>query len=249
MLNLKSTISYFLAFLVSGLITTQAQEQTSETNSLKPGAWALQFGISNLLTLTSFQGATISVKYQTSATNAWRAGVSIYGNTSTSTNIQTPIQGDTVSNTSSLNNFTIYENVMVKVQYIWYANSEGIIHFYSGAGPIVGYGKSTSDYQTINFNGRLSTINSNNNITNNSSDTWSIGASGVIGVEYFPTRVFSLHAEYGNYLTYQSSKNKSTTREISNYGITNTEGTDGSGSSHGWSLSYGNVYFGLSVYF
>jgi len=249
MITLKSISLYLLALSVSGIITTQAQEQTSETNSLKPGAWALQFGIASFLSLTSFQGGTISVKYQTTTTNAWRAGVSIYGNTSTSTNIQTPIQGDTVSNTSSLNNSTSYENVMAKVQYIWYANSEGIIHFYSGIGPIVGYNHSTNDYQTINLNGALNTVNSSNQITNNSTDTWSVGASGVIGVEYFPARVFSLHAEYGNYLAYQSSKNKSTTRNINNYGSTDTRGTDGSGSSHGWSFNYGGTLFGLSVYF
>ena len=70
MITLKSTSRYFLALLVSGFCLTQAQEQTVETSSLKPGAWALEFGISSNFTLVSFQGASISAQHHTSATNA-----------------------------------------------------------------------------------------------------------------------------------------------------------------------------------
>ena len=64
--TLKSTLLHLLALIASGFYLTQAQEQTTEANLLKPNAWALQFGIFSNFTLSSFQGGTISAKYQSS---------------------------------------------------------------------------------------------------------------------------------------------------------------------------------------
>ena len=73
------------------------------------------------------------------------------------------------------------------------------------------------------------------NIQNTSGtiNTWSIGASGIVGVEYFPVKVFSLHAEYNVNLTYQQEKSESKVSTSSNesgasyYGSNNSGGTMG----------------------
>jgi hypothetical protein len=247
--TLKSTPLYLFALLISGFSLVQAQEQATETNSLKPGAWSLDFGVASFFTLTSFQGTTLSAKYQTSTINAWRAGISINGNTQTGTSLQLPIPGDTLSNTNSNNSSNASETVLLRVQYLWYSNSESIIHLYTGVGPIVGYSHTLNDQQNIYHNGSLSNNTWTNQFTNTSVNSWSIGASAVVGVEYFPVRVFSLHAEYNNNLTYQQQKSESTTNSTNNNGSANAYGTNSSGITHGWAFNYGGIYFGLSVYF
>jgi hypothetical protein len=247
--TLKSTSLHLLAVLIFGFSSTQAQDQATETNSLKPGAWSLDFGITSFFTLTSFQGTTLSAKYQISSTNAWRAGISINGNTQTGTSLQLPIQGDTITNTNSTNTSNASETVLLKVQYLWYANSESVIHLYTGVGPIVGYSHSLNNQQNIYHNGSPSINTWSNQFTNTSTNSWSAGASGVIGVEYFPMKVFSLHAEYNNNLTYQQQKTQGTTNSTSNYSSVNVYGSNSSGTTHGWAFAYGGIYLGLSVYF
>jgi len=249
MITQKSIFQILLSLIIFGFSLTHAQDQATEQNSLKPGAWALEFGISSLITLTSFQGTTISVQYQTSTTNAWRAGITINGTTQTGTGLQLPIPADTLTNTNSSNNSNSLENVLLKVQYLWYTNPENIIHFYTGIGPIIGYNHSLNDQQSIYRNGSVGNNTVNDQITNTSTNTWSAGASGVVGVEYFPARVFSLHAEYGNNLTYQQQKTETTTRSTNYYATTYATGYDFSGTTHGWTFNNGSVYFGLSVYF
>jgi hypothetical protein len=252
MITLKSTPLYLIALLILGINSTHAQEQTTETNSLKPGAWALQFGISNNFTLSSFQGATISAKYQSSATNAWRAGVTINASSGNNTSLQSPIQDDTISNLSSSNGSSTTESVSLKVQYIWYVNMEGMTHFYTGVGPLIAYNHYYNNQQSSGS----SNYSSNNewNIQNSSttSNSWSVGASAAAGVEYFPVHVFSLHAEYGASLAYQQQKAEATSRSAnnySNYSNAISTGTNTSSSSHGWALNNANLSFGLSVYF
>jgi len=246
--TLKTTFLYFLALLITGFASTQAQEQAPETNSLKPGAWSLDFGIGSLFTLTSFQGTTLSAKYQTSTTNAWRAGITINGNTQSGASLQQPIPGDTISSTNSTNTSYASETVLLKVQYLWYTNSESIIHLYTGVGPVFGYGHSLNNQQSIFHSGSPTTNTWTNQFTNTSNNSWSAGASAVLGVEYFPVKVFSLHAEYNNNLTYQEQKTKSTTNSTSNYSGANINGSNSSGSTHGWTFTYGGIFFGLSVY-
>jgi hypothetical protein len=249
MTTLKSASLYLLALLISGFCSTQAQEQAVETNSLKPGVWALEFGIGSNFTLVSFQGASISAKYHTSATNAWQAGITVNGNAQNGSSLQLPVLGDTITSGNSSVNSNNSENVSLKVQYLCYANSESIIHFYTGAGPIVGYSHSLTSQQSFNDNSSPSHNMWNIQNTSRTADTWSIGASGIVGAEYFPAKVFSLHAEYNVNLTYQQQKSESKMSTISNDGGANYYGSNGSGGSHGWTLGSGGVSFGLNVYF
>jgi hypothetical protein len=249
MITLKSTSVTIISLLILGLFSTQAQEQAAETNSLKPGIWALQFGISSNFTLSSFQGTTISAKYQTSTTNAWRAGITLYGNTSSDTRQQAPIQLDSFSRSSSTNGANSSENIVLRVQYLWYINSDGITHFYTGLGPRFGYNHLRSTEQNIYGYGFSSSYIWTNETSTETSNTWSLGASAVAGVEYFPSKMFSLHAEYNSYLIFEQQKTESTSQSTNNSNINYFGPGKTSGNSHQWMLSNGGVSFGLSVYF
>ena len=61
--------------------SSPAQSQSSDSNSLKDGIWALQFGITGNFTLISFQGSTIGALYRISEKNAIRGGITINGYT------------------------------------------------------------------------------------------------------------------------------------------------------------------------
>ena len=76
-----------------------------------------------------------------------------------------------------------------------------------------------------------------------------LGASAVAGVEYFPVRVFSLHAEYSVSLAYQQQKAGSTSRSANNYNNINITDTNTSSNIRSWAFNNGNLLFGISVYF
>ena len=197
----------------------------------------------------SFQGAAISARYHTSTTNAWQVGITVNGNTQNGSSLQLPVPGDTSTSGISTTNSTNSETISLKVQHLWYANSESIIHFYTGAGPIVGYTHSENGQQNINDNSSPSHNMYTIGNTSGTANTWSIGASGIAGVEYFPAKVISLHAEYNVNLTYQQESSTSKTYSVNNYGGANYYGSNNSGGYHGWTLGSGGVSFGLSVYF
>src|SRR5262245_23591102 len=64
-----------VVLLVVVVGTSSGQE--ARPNPLAPGVWALEFGIGQNFTLTTFNGATIAVKRQSSARTALRAGLTL----------------------------------------------------------------------------------------------------------------------------------------------------------------------------
>ena len=248
MITLKSTPSFLLILLVSVCLPTKAQEQTAELNALKPGAWALEFAIGSNFTLSAFQGSSISVKYLTSNTNAWRAGITISGVSLDNTNLSLPIQADTNTNSVSNSGSSSSEGVTLKVQYLWYFNTEGITHFYTGLGPRFDYSHNHTDQQNIIKTSSLTNVVWTNQTTSGTTNSWSVGASAIAGVEYFPAKLFSLHAEYSVSLINQRLKTESTTQVLTNSSNIYSNNKT-SGSTTQWVLSNGPVSFGLSVYF
>src|SRR5271157_4544368 len=102
----KVRLPFLFLISMSMYFCSQAQDASSECNSLKEGAWALQFGIASNFTLTSFQGTTIAAKYQLSEKNAIRGGLTIngsanYGNSSASGSISDTSYGTVPENSSS----------------------------------------------------------------------------------------------------------------------------------------------------
>lgn len=243
------TQKYWFTCLIIALIafysSSLAQNQSSDTTSLKKGVWALQFGISANFTLTSFQGKTLSAAYYLSDRNAVRGGVSISGNSNEGTASTTVIENDTSNGIVPGTNSTNSQSISFILQYIRYVNQSRPIHFYVGLGPSVSYSYSKSSADNSSQYTQRTWVR----LTNSSSSTqWSIGAIGSVGIEWFPSPWFSLRAEYGENIQYQWLRTVSAREYTSNDTSYIPSRTDNSGTTKGWSFGSSSINFGLSVY-
>jgi len=231
---------------------SQAQTQSLDSTSVKEGIWALQFGIANSFTLTSFQGATIGAKYQLSDKNAIRGGITISGSTNDGTSSNSGSIDDTSYGSTPGSNSTKSANVSFVLQYLWYMNPNGPVHFYTGLGPLVSYTYSKTSvnspylynaYDAGSYRGYWE-----HQIGTSNSTQWGVGGSGVVGVEWFASRWLSIHADYNESVQYRWGSNSSSQDNSSTYPNYISSHTDSSGKSKGWTLSSSGVAFGLNIY-
>jgi len=210
--------------------TTAAQE--SRPNPLAPGAWALEFGIGQNFTLTSFNGATIAVKKLHSERTAFRAGLTV----SLSTNDQSSSTSDTLGYQSQTDRDGY--GLSFGLDWLRYLRPDSKWSFYTGLGPAVNlnHSKETSYSQRSNFDAG----------TSSSQSGWGAGINGFFGAEWFVSRTIGVHAEYLLSAGYGSSTTE--TERFASYPNTVIHNTD-KRESHGWSVSSGFVRFGLSAYF
>ncbi len=80
----KFITNQLLCLLLATAYSAIWAQEPPEKESSKPGRQALQFEVGRNLSLSDFQGSTLSYRRQTSATSAWQIGVSLSGNFSTS---------------------------------------------------------------------------------------------------------------------------------------------------------------------
>ena len=249
----KIIVAASLSLLLAVSCNVDAQTQPADSNSLKPGAWAFQFGITSNFTLTSFQGTTLALAYHTSDHSALRAGITLSGNLTDGTDLQNSVQGDTNQHQASGDNTSHSVNVTAILQQIWYANPQDVIHMYFGVGPSISYSYSkttrlqnalTSE-QTFYSTGYYWTqLNSSSSTTQ-----VGIGARGVAGLEWFPVRWFSIRAEYSEGIQYQWTTNKTTAQGTTSAPSIASTSVSDKGSSKGWALNAYGVSFGASIYF
>ena len=195
--------------------------------SPKDSSWALQFQISQNFSLSGFQGTTISIKRQFNPNNAIRLGLSLsLGGSST---------GDTLGSLSISDH-----DVGLNCQWLFYLRKLDAVSFFVGFGPQVEFrGTTTENDFKLSDTSRA--------FDRNTLSDWGIGASGFIGVEWFFSQGFSLHAEYGlsflystetqeviSSITYSSGRTYSLTDEVS---VTS------------WRFASNGVKLGLSVFF
>ncbi len=179
----KTVGTFSFLVLLSGII--QAQTQPADSNSLKPGAWAFQFGVAGNFTLTSFQGATLALKYHYTESNAVRAAITINGTFTDGSGLQKGLQYDSISTTASNDNSTHSAGLSLIVQYLWYMNPRDVIHLYVGVGPAVSY---SHDSRTENRNALTSADQFYSSgyywthlKTTSTSNQWALGLRGVGG--------------------------------------------------------------------
>ncbi len=242
----KISKSYLYLFIVSLTISfaSIARCQTSDSTSLREGAWALQFGIASNFTLTSFQGTTISAKYQLSARNALRGGVTISGNSSNGSSALSGTEADTSIGSTSGSSHSSGQTISFVAQYLWYLNPSGPVHFYTALGPSLSYSysQSHSDNPEDQENYLYHYIYSS------SSAQHAAGVTGSAGVEWFACQWLSIRAEYNESIQYQWGSSTSSTDYSSTYVGYVPYSSENSGTSKGWSLSYSSVGFGVSIY-
>lgn len=213
----------------SGFSQENKTASDSRNNSLRKGAWAMQFRISNNFTLSDFQGAVISIKRHQSDRSALRLGLSLDLNIEDGDETDYFFWNDTLV-TAILNSDRDKQYIQIDLQYLRYPNPEKSINLFFGFGPLF----------------RFSRAYSNDNLTNSRDvqknsihrkTTWAVGMSALTGVEWFILHYLSIHAEYAIEATY--TRDTSYDQEINKI----------IGHSDSGDFKSRNLLFGISAYF
>ena len=205
--------------LTSSTVVAGAAEydDSSRVNSLRAGSWSLDFQISYDFQLTSFEGSALSIKRHHSSRTAFRLGVG-FGLEYTEEDLVQQSTGADTTFTSQESDEDFDGRLDVTLEYLNYPNAGSKVSAYWGAGPLV----------------RL--------IYDNKEHALGLGAVAVMGVEWFPARAVSLHAEYGLIAAYMWSQ--------TGWGSTpEVRVVDGTRTTEMWAFGARPVLFGLSVYF
>lgn len=227
----------FLCMLLAASALAQESEEArnNRNNSLTEGAWAFQFEIVGdlfNLDLRNLYGTTLAVKKHTSNSSALRIGLGLGFNLSDQDRTSEQ-DGETVNQLDIDRNS---QSVNIVIQKIFYPAPTADVNLFYGLGPKVGFSheKNTNEYQ------------SPTRVIKHEEYSWSVGVSGVLGVEWFPTRSISLLAEYGSNLQYSWQK------QTSKHLLPDYNDTDLSVSevkTKSFSIGTSSVKVGLSVYF
>ena len=221
---MKNIIIAFILLLSISLTYTQSIDSSGiEKNSLEKHSWSLQFAAGSNLSIQSFDGLMFSLKYHFTNKSAIRFGIGVLINSHNSVQ-QTPIGSVPLKNDN--------ENISFVASYLIYPKP-GKFNFYFGIGPRFGYNHNLE--QGINYDDSL------NNKDINETRSWSVGLQFNFGLEWFPTKYFSLFAEYIAYGTYGK------TNTIYKYGDIPQD--DENTSETNWYFNGTTARLGLSVYF
>lgn len=190
-------IKVLIAVFCFALMTAQiaaAQEGESETsgpeNSLRKGAWALQFEIKYLLDIEAFQGFAISGKRHLSDRRAVRLGMGIWlSSSSNDSRYSNPSQGAPPTTRERLEDFTKLD---LTSQYILYPSTQKNMNLYLGAGPLIRFVLDDSKAKLVSHDS--TDILLDQDISRRYS--WTLGLSIVLGVEWFAAKDISFHGEY-----------------------------------------------------
>ncbi len=199
-------VIYFATMVVP---IASAQEGESDVpapkHSLKDGAWALQFQLGSAFSRRGYDGIVISAKYHLSKGSAIRLGIDINGDINfggNTTHRGTP--PDDTLYTSSRNTMNV-EGIELISEYIKYTQIDPKLHFFLGTGPTFGFSYFKSKREVwFTYLPEPKRRTYTSNVYN-----WSLGISGVLGAEWFPTKRISFIAEYGVSFDYRYQIRKS----------------------------------------
>lgn len=216
----------FLIFLLLAIIVVPVQ---ARDNSLEEGKKALQFGVNDNFTLSSFQGSVLSLKKHTSDGSAWRLGLSL--TLDLGDNDYSWWENDSLVIDNGDNDI---QKVGFDLQRIFYPNPDNDINLYYGLGPTLTY-----DYRKSKSFSSSSSVLSQTRTDR----SWRVGGKIILGVEWFAGKSISLNAEYGTSLLYRYRKY---TTEIL-YASGTVRGSESK--SNTFQLAPSSVRLGLSAYF
>lgn len=197
------------------------------------GKYALQFQVGPNFQLLSFNGTTISFKYQNTKSSALRFGITVNGSSNNSDYNAKYSDGDSIhSGSDQVERYGITLNA----QYLFCDNIIENIFFYYGGGPSVGlsYSRDMANmYYPLNNDGI-------NNTSQTRASGWNAGISAACGVEWLITKRFSLSGEYGLSFSYSSS--------LTAYSYP-SQNVNVEYKTFGYSVSGSSVKLGMSIYF
>lgn len=224
-MNANRIVITALLALFFMLSWSSAPVQAQDKHSLKAGQKALQFQVDDFLRLSSFRGASISVKKHTSDNGAWRLGIGLgYGNGNEK---RTDLVADTVYRDTDNDSYS-FDISLERLFYGYVAERSGM---FVGLGPAIGFGgyNAENPYRREEIE----------------SDSFNAGLRMTAGFEWFPTKRMSLTVEYDLRLYYLY--NKTTSLRFSEETGELTVGLETESKS--FRATSDNVLIGLSVYF
>jgi hypothetical protein len=230
---MKLKLSFLLFLLYAGLLFSQIENSEQSKSAETKNTWALQFQVLENFKINTFEGSTISLKKVLSDCSSLRFGVSI--NTTLS-------DVDEENKTTIAKNSQKYDQVSLNVSsfYLWNTPIKNDVSAYCGIGPTLSFGHYKTTLKNEGSNDETYTT-TENIITEN---TFGIGVSGVIGVEWFVKDNLSILGEYETIAIYNFTKTK-------------TEANQNNSSSDNTIEKKGNVFkfssvgakLGISIYF
>lgn len=245
--KLKFVVCLVIAMSVAPVVSPAADEADSirtgltRENALHPGMWSIMFQIDEQFTLRPFNGMGIALKRQNSRKTAFRFGFNLSINTQDDSRRNWTEQGDTIPYESVGEHKSNFQRISMEFLYVMYPWPDAYVNFYWGAGPLVSFARSSSERESTHLeNGDID----DQYYSKSSTRSWSAGAKGIIGAEWFANRRISFQMEYQASLLYKSTYTDS---EGSNDARTSIRRTEDTGDDI--SFSAGTVIFGVSLYF
>lgn len=215
-------------------------------DAMKKGAWALQFEVNQDFDLSAFQGSTISIKKQVADGLAYRLGLDIEVSDVNSDTDEQDFQYNhgEISNQSDVQStHTDHgdQSFTLTAQRVSYPRHDARMKFFYGAGPLFSYAH-LYDKRSIDED-HAGRYQEQKTTTNN----WSVGMTGILGVEWFASSTISFLAEYRTALAYNWG-------HTDYYSLYRSSGStdqrrERTSDSDRIDLGAGAVKFGLSAYF
>jgi len=230
---MKLKLSFLLFLLFAGLSFSQTensdQSQSSETENL----WALQFQVLENFKISTFEGSTISLKKVLSDCSSLRFGVSIYTDFS---------DVDEENTTTTAKNLQKNDQLSLNINslYLWNTPIKNDISAYCGIGPTLSIGL----YKTTSKNEGSNDVTYTTIEEITTQNTFGIGVSGVVGVEWFVKDNISILGEYETIAIYNYTKTKT---EVTNNNSDSNYNLERKGNTFRF-ISVG-AKLGVSIYF
>jgi hypothetical protein len=182
----KATLTLIILFIIS---TAGYAQSTENELQLSENSRALQFGISENFTLSSFQGSVFSYKWHTAADRANRISLSLSSEVFDQSGVNSDLESHSRINLA----------LAINLSRIHYTNPENDIKFYFGYGPGIDvlYRSEKTRNRQLRFERQQAGLG--------------VSFNGLGGIEWFFHRSMSLHAEYRGSLRYVHQRDR---REI-----------------------------------
>lgn len=238
------------ALLLLLALAPGALAQTAEDNRPQAGQWSLLFGTGPDFQLTALESGTISAKYHQTPRRALRftLGVNASAQDGSQRFDETFIPGSEQNESGTEGERTDY-GTSVTSEVLWYGSLADPVAFYAGGGPRLFYGRSQSEStetETRQFDSNNPVFEQTVDVSREST-TWSAGALGVVGAEWFVASRVSLTAEYTVVAGYTHSDREETREAVSQSenALVNVTTDDDSG----WILNRPTARLGIALYF
>lgn len=231
--------AFTLAVLLALALPAIARADNASIHTLPSPAWAVEFGLSNA-SLSSFDGATISLRQQKSPHVAWRYGLSVSANRGHQEATRT---GSSSTDRGVDENTTSNHSEILYVTRISIPHPDARIRPWYGASFELGWSGTHTLRESRSYSNTGTLLVEQVN-EDRGRGPW-VTFQALLGLEWSPAENFALHAQYGQGLRHRWFRNEGDSRQ--NY-VTSQSFSHYEGPSREFSLYGSGVRAGVSVF-